>query len=191
MSWLQSRSDPRPATVALLLESLDPHRPEVLKVDLPVWISFAQKGAKELNPRDLRRSMAFVLTVGLQNPGRGADTLVACAFESVHEALVTGELSDQAWRDLKPELPELFWLTNWDKAERLRRALVNSFLQHSWSHEAFLQAVKGKMKTLRPTLEYCAQNARGRRFLRELKAKIKAGKVTATKKQLSVLKEYV
>jgi hypothetical protein len=33
---------------------------------------------------------------------------------------------------IQPFVPELSWLSNWDKCKRLRRGLVAAALRHSW-----------------------------------------------------------
>lgn len=77
---------------------------------------------------------AFCLAVGLQNFDLDAGPLAVRAFVQVHAAAMHSSVSERSWQWLGPFLPRPGWLSfeSWDDGERLRRALVDSFIRYQW-----------------------------------------------------------
>jgi hypothetical protein len=75
---------------------------------------------------------AFVLALALCNAPPAPLDLVSESFEQVHRLAEKEQLTDDAWFLLRPLVPELSWRKNWDKCERVRRALVSAFMRHGW-----------------------------------------------------------
>jgi hypothetical protein len=79
-------------------------------------------------PAPLRVSTAFLLlTIGLRENSDAGVNLVSRNFFTVHEALASGADSSDSWWLLSPELPALGWWRDWDRCEKLRRA-VHTFV---------------------------------------------------------------
>jgi hypothetical protein len=51
-------------------------------------------------------------------------------------------LKNNAWMIVEPFVPELNWLKNWDKCERMRRALLSAFMRYSWPAREINQRIK-------------------------------------------------
>jgi hypothetical protein len=81
-------------------------------------------------PLPLREYTAFLLvTLGLRAAGpEGLKPLVRGFFD-VHEALASVRFSSESWQTLSPELPRLRVWRDWDRCEKLRRAV------HTWLSE--------------------------------------------------------
>lgn len=79
-------------------------------------------------PGPLRLHVAFLsVTLGLRVGGVNGATLLASGFFEVHAALASQTYSIDAWLLLSPELPNLGFWRDWDRCERLRRAVRNCF----------------------------------------------------------------
>ena len=81
-------------------------------------------------PSPLRIPTAFLLlTIGLRENSDAAVNLILRNFFTVHGALASGAHSSESWWLLSPELPELGWWRDWDRCEKLRRAVHFSLSQ--------------------------------------------------------------
>lgn len=79
-------------------------------------------------PTPLRVPTAFLLTaIGLSSTTDAGTSLIVKAFYPLHDALATRKYSDESWSLLASQLPYLGLWRDWDRCEKLRRA-VNSWL---------------------------------------------------------------
>jgi hypothetical protein len=82
-------------------------------------------------PRPLRLPTAFLLvTLGLRAAGPEAVRLIARGFFRVHDALASTQYSSESWSLLSSELPRSPIWKEWDRCEKLRRAVRKRLLQH-------------------------------------------------------------
>jgi hypothetical protein len=82
-------------------------------------------------PHPLRESTTFLLlTLGLRENSDSALIMVLNNFFIVHDALASGNHSSESWWLLSPELPMLGIWRDWDRCERLRRAVHSYLVQH-------------------------------------------------------------
>ena len=108
--------------------------------------------------------MAFLLALGFNNPQPRAYELVARAFQIVHDAAEKDELGYDNWRLLNYQVPTISWWRNWDKCERLRRALVEKFIKYEWPAEYFKEVVKNQ-KTRDLIMLFCRTRHWTKEFL--------------------------
>jgi hypothetical protein len=66
---------------------------------------------------------------------------------------------------LQPLVPELSWFKNWDKCERMRRALMSAFMRYGWPAWQLREQIKDQdlvgqlLRSARKTgTEYYFQN---------------------------------
>jgi hypothetical protein len=110
---------------------------------------------------------AYCLTIALHNYNGNSGPLAVAAFPPVHEAALRSRVSRRAWQWLGPALPHPGWLSleNWDNGEKLRRALIDSFLRYRWESSLLWDAA-----TTEPTrswfVRYCASFDSGQDLLR-------------------------
>lgn len=82
-------------------------------------------------PSPLRVPTAFLLmALGLRAKSDVGVKLVVKGFFPVHDALASGDYSTESWSLLSPELPYLGWWRDWDRCEKLRRAVHDWLSQH-------------------------------------------------------------
>lgn len=186
VGWMNSAPVHQVSTLALVAGLLDPHSPPVTTLGAEVWLPLALKGPNELEKRMLVKSMTFLLALGFNNPGPRAPELVASAFQIVHDAAASGELSYEVWSLIKDQVPSLTWWREWDKCERMRRALVERFIRYRWPIELFLQAVKSE-DTFEKITDFSQSNAAARAFVRSIAEQVFRGQVDVTSSQREAL----
>jgi hypothetical protein len=184
LSWLEHSAQPRCKTMALLAGLLDPHSAPVLKFGTNTWLPLARSEEGDLDRQSRIAVMSFLLALGFNNPDPQAAQLVAGAFQSVHDAAEMERLPYPSWRLLMYQAPSLSWWGEWDKCERLRRALVDKFIRFKWNLQFFLDAVK-RPDTLREVIRNCSGQ---KRFFRVIAHEIKDGFITASKEQREILR---
>lgn len=189
IGWLNQSPRPDVHTLALAASLLDPDSPIVVSGGSRAWLDLAARGANELDRRSWARSAAFLLSLGLNNPDAEAPQLVVSAFETIHEVLAKGELDHEVWLRIARHLPELPLWQHWDKCERLRQALLLSFVQHGWPHAFFFQAVKRK-DILKKILASSLTNPQATKLLEELASHVADDAMGATEEQRDLLKEW-
>lgn len=121
---LQNAELSSPATLALCAWFLRPEvARQVLSASREDVVQLARQPIQELPP-PLRLYTAFLLvTLGLRAGDLGGAALVARGFFRVHDALASNDYSSDSWRLLCPELPYLGRWKEWDRCEKLRRAV--------------------------------------------------------------------
>jgi hypothetical protein len=190
LSWLRDAREPRAHTVALVAGLLDPHASEVQCMGTTVWLQFATTAHTQLDRPTLTQAMAFLLAFAFDNPGPGAAELVAKAFEIVHDAARHDELDNDSWRLLMDQVPSSFWGWDWDRCERLRRALADRFVRYDWPIDQFLRVVKDE-KTFFQIVEYCSTSTSGRSFLRKIMKLVAQGECQTTSARRAVLASFL
>ncbi len=142
MDWAEGKSLSSFGSLYAVARIIGPDTLKASKQDSGVWIRTfrrLQNGAKE---SEMNYVCTFLLALGLNNSPPSPMELISESFERVHEAARMEHLSDEAWFVVEPFVPELSWLSNWDKCERLRRGLVSGFVKYGWS----ISELKGRIQ---------------------------------------------
>ena len=122
-----SDMDP-PAALALCAWFLGPQLvPTVLSASRLDIQRLASQPLNEL-PSALRLYTAFLLvTLGLRAGSVGGVQLLGRGFFQVYEALASGNYPWESWQMLAPVLPYVGFWREWDRCEKLRRAVRERF----------------------------------------------------------------
>jgi GTPase-associated protein 1, N-terminal domain type 1 len=174
--------------MALLAGLLDPHQARILHYGLSSWVKLAKEAADVVLAFPSGEASSFLLSLGFQYPEADTVILVATCFEHVHAAArddAHDPLSYRAWKSLEPEVPVLNYTWNWDKCERLRRALVERFIKKSWPRDQFLQCVN-RPGTLLSVFYSCREVRGGEDFIRGIAAEVLSGVLRTTEAQASM-----
>jgi len=191
LKWLKGVKSPNAVSIALLASLLNPNSSEVQKFGTKIWLCVTNKTTfSDLDRRTLIDTMSFMLVLGFNNPDDQAYKLVTLAFQIVHDAVEKDELGYENWLLLKDKVPSLWWWRDWDKCERLRRALVEKFIHYNWPPDQFLQAIK-RDDTFRQVVEYCRDTNQGIDLLRRAADQIGQGKVHITNFREKILDKYL
>ena len=131
MEWIE-------ATPARSIESLvagahvvAPYASRISHQDSTVWLR-TFRSLPNRKEDDKNYLGALLLALAFANAPPTPLELIGEPFELVHEAARRESLSDSAWVIVEPLVPELSWLSNWDKCERLRRGLISAFVRNNW-----------------------------------------------------------
>lgn len=182
--WVSNRLSPTVSALlaaASVLELADVQHLVKAESWLPLGEELHRRGA-----RSDSRASAFLLAVGFTERSAAAARLVALLFQSVHQEASEDRLPHLAWTLLEPLVPSLSWWRDWDRCERLRRGLVERFIQQEWDLRYFLEALKDT-ETLELTLEGASSISGGKAFVRKLRKGIDEGILPATRSQRAVV----
>lgn len=120
------------STLAALAHVVAPYASQVFEGNSTVWLETLRTMRQTRRYDDAEYMSAFILALALCNAQPAPLDLVAESFESVHLIAERNQMRDSVWFILQPLVPELSWRKNWDKCERMRRALVSAFVRYSW-----------------------------------------------------------
>ena len=166
-SWLTQGSDVRSTGIVLLVATVLGSRSSLLTEPLREMLRdhLLNVRSTEGSSSAYAELAALALAIAFGQTGGSGGRLASAAFEPVHEAAMASALSWRAWGWLEPLLPRADWFSffDWDRAEKLRRGLVDRFLQHSWAPELLDQAVSNST-TKERIVNYCRQIPGGRRL---------------------------
>jgi len=189
LNWLSNTKTPSATTMALLTRLLDPHSPRVIKLGTQIWLPLVGSSS-QLDERTRTRVMAFLLALSFNNPDAHAPELTAESFQPVHDAAARERLPYPSWRILMYQAPSHSWWGEWDKCERLRRALVDKFIRYEWDSRHFLRALK-QPELFRKVLASCSGKGRTGKFIHNLALNVTQGEIQATREQYDMLSHYL
>ena len=130
--------DDRPKRIQTLLRLTEITKPRDVKLGTIAderLVKWGQQVASTSDSTDTARILAYLLAIGLRREGEHACDLVLATFPTIHEALLDDRLEWAAWSWLEPLMPSKDWFfsRDWDKADKLRRALFERFSVQGWS----------------------------------------------------------
>ena len=161
----------RPATIALASEYISPTDASLSRVPTEVWI-LALQSFSEFTPPDVsQRSRAFLLAIAFNNRQPLYAEIAASTFESVHDLMLDRELGYEEWQWLSDDLPSLGWGWNWDRAERLRRGLIERFVDSNWPLKFFPMCIS-KHSNWDMVLSSCRATEHGKILLKRLREEL-------------------
>lgn len=190
LAWLTNTIDPREYVIYLIITLLNPNSTDVIKEGASIWLNLAQKMGGELSEEARIKTMAFLLALSFNNPKDGSDELVALSFEIVHDATANNKLGYHFWQYLETHLPSLGWWRNWDKCERLRQGLVESYINYDWPISRLSKTIQ-QQETFQRIVETCNTTNKGRKFLVRLFKAAQDDKNVVTEKQLTILQKMI
>jgi hypothetical protein len=190
LEWVQRAASRTEFGMAFAADLLDPNSAEVIRAGAKVWLPLARNAASNLEDDILIKTMSFLLALALNNPGGGSAELAEHSFQIVHDSAQNGTLGYSSWRMLEKNVPQLGWWQDWDKCERLRRALVESFIRYQWSIGSFLLSVKSP-EIFKEIVYYCRRTRKGRALIRDAARCLASGTIQASEYQEKLLSRYV
>ncbi len=189
--WLQGLQKPmRAATVGLISTYLDPDWDELKAVNRTKWLDSLETHGRDETREEIRdRVSAFVFAVGMHNDSPTDMKLLLATFDEVHEALLETRLDDEAWCWLSDQLPRLRFFNSWDRAERLRRGIIERFVDHEWPVSELVATAMSE-ETWSYLLGTCQKTKKGKRVFRELKNLLAEGNTDIPKEKRRILEDF-
>jgi hypothetical protein len=132
MNWIGASRSPSTAVLASIARIVAPYASQVAQNDSTVWVHAFHALRESNGEKDANYLSTFLLALGLCNAPPVPLDLISESFEIVHKRAEDEKLGDDEWFVLQPLVPDLGWLKNWDKCERIRQALISAFMRHSW-----------------------------------------------------------
>ena len=163
LAWLAA-TPPAPVTAWFASSLLDPTDPEVRRAGVGLWLGHVP-AADGLPTPARQQFFGFLVILGLAEACDATFPAVAAAFPRVYRAASVGDLDHQTWSRLDPLLPNSSWWRDWDRCERLRRGVVDRFLEGRWSPHLVLQ-LGDDGEVYAAVIEEFRERWSGRSFLR-------------------------
>lgn len=142
MKWVGNPPEKSTATLAAVARVVAPYTHEVARNDSTVWLRTFRALRESNRNHDADYVCSFLLSLALCNAPPSPLDLVSESFERVHNLAAREQLAEDAWYLLQPLVPELRWGKNWDRCERMRRALMSAFIRYSWPPWELMKRIK-------------------------------------------------
>lgn len=111
-------------------------------------------------------------------------------FSSAYLEAKADRLDYQSWALLEPHVPSLWGWSNWDKCERLRRAILERIMQGVWPPAVLLQ-IAGDTETILAFIKTAADRGYQRIFPALLQSIDAASLMWSDQERLAVRRELV
>jgi hypothetical protein len=174
--YLAASENARNNSALLLAKCVDPRVFGRHPSAAPLW----RKGEQLDFLSDHDRSMvhAFTLAIAFESNQPEASNLISVSFDHVYERAEQNRLDIRSWRVLEQSLPQLSWHRNWDKCERLRRAIGNALTYKGWPLSIIPVCFVNEYR-LRSFLKSCNKSDSGQSINDQIRAMAKRGESPA------------
>ena len=141
MEWIEASPARSIESLVAVAHAVAPYASKISHNDSTVWLR-TFRSLPNRKEDDKNYIGALLLALAFANAPPTPLELIGESFELVHEAARRESLSDSAWVIIEPLVPELSWLSNWDKCERLRRGLISAFVRNNWPVSEMARRIK-------------------------------------------------
>jgi len=141
-NWIGTKREKSTNILAALAYVVAPYASRVAEDDAKVWLNTLHALCENHRKDDADYVAAFLFALALCNAPPAPLDLVSESFERVHWLAEKQQLRDATWSVLEPFVPELSWGKNWDRCERMRRALVAAFMRYAWPPRQLRERIK-------------------------------------------------
>lgn len=167
LEWIVASPNRHVESIGLATGILDPHAAYVHRAGVDVWLA-AFSNTQEASNQIRTRLYAFGLALAFDVSLPGSDALAALTFETVHDATAANRQMYEFWHLFEDHVPFLSSWRNWDKCERLRRALIERFEYNQWPTSQFLRCAN-RYDIFRQLMQTCSDyKPYGKQFLKRM-----------------------
>lgn len=145
------------------------------------WVTAVERSrtSDDVQGEDLLAACLFTRAKGGRS--RSAGRLFFLSVQRLHEAMASARLTEQAWRVAKPRLPHGSIWRDWDHCEKLRHAVVDSFIDRDLPPLEFGSVVNdGRLWAL--LVDLATHSSRGRRYLDKVRNALRSGEAWQTER---------
>jgi len=174
LGWLCGREAVREETARFILSGIDfvavfPSR------ELTVALTRFLPVIEAAGPENSAMIGCGALKVALSAASPSGAELAAACLDVVYRAALNSRVPDDAWWKVSSELPRGYWWQDWDRCERLRKAVAERFADGRWpapalpaltADEAMFDALVAELRDSKPgrrVLKEAVSGATGRR----------------------------
>jgi hypothetical protein len=141
MEWLCSKMERPLFAKVVCAHIVAPYSYEIKTFGSEVWLEIYEKLREQADFGEVNYLATLLLALGLQNSSPMPVKVIALCFEHIHRLTWDDKMPDANWIILDPIVPHLVWLHDWDKCERLRRGLIQAFVQFKWPPEQLHECI--------------------------------------------------
>jgi hypothetical protein len=136
------------------------------------WLTAVERttASDDVQGEDLLASFLFTRARGWIS--KSAGRLFFLSVQRLHEAMALERLTDEAWRVAKPRLPYGSVWRDWDQCEKLRHAVVDSFVGRDLPPIEFGTVVNDN-NLWKELVDLAANSFRGRRYLDKVRSALR------------------
>jgi hypothetical protein len=138
------------------------------------WVTAVERTKTSDNVRDEDLLASFLFARARGRYSRSAGKLFFLSVQRLHEAMASERLTDEAWRIAKPRLPYGSVWREWDQCEKLRNAVVGSFIDRELPPIEFGTVVDND-NLWKELVDLAADTFRGRRYLDKVRSALRGG----------------
>jgi len=128
---------------------------------------------------------AFSLALALRSDGQKAADLCELSFQNTYSSAAQQTMPYSAWSMLESLVPHISWIRDWDRCERMRRALILRFGSNQWPIESIFRVLNDS-NTLRDFAKTASSSSEGRRLLDRIIEAIAAKTLLVKPEQLDI-----
>lgn len=138
------------------------------------WVTAAGRAAPSSDGggEDMLAAFLFYRAMGWRSGSRGR--LFFLSVQRLHEALAAGRLPGEVQKFVERRLPGTSFSRDWDRCERLRKAVVDQFIDRDLPPAEFGTVVDSGA-LWRKLVDIAADSYRGRRYLDRVRAALREG----------------
>jgi hypothetical protein len=129
---------------------------------------------------------SFSLAIAFRHSGQLSADLCKLSFQNAHAAAAAQTMPYSAWSMLEALVPHISWLKDWDRCERMRRALINHFTNDHWPLASIFQILHAA-DTLQEFMNTASYLPEGRRLLERVIAGIEDGTIPVEPSQINIV----
>lgn len=138
------------------------------------WITAVQNSKTSNDNRGEDHLAAFLFSRAMGWRSKSPGRLLLLSVQRLHDAMAAERLSDAAWRLADRRLPWVSPWREWDRCERLRRAVVDHFIDRDLSPIEFARVVDDA-RLWAKLVVLAAETWRGRRYLDRVRMALRGG----------------
>lgn len=190
LDWYASCENPNTLMYAILANVFVISNDHYEWNNLTWWLRLAEH-IKEVNEQSLyNNALSYLVKRAFYSTEDTAAEILYYVFQPLYIIAAQDKIEYNAWQYINVCLPYNN-LREWDRCDKLRRALVHKYIECNWPIHLFLPTIKSDDETLARVIDYCTTSKSGRRFIKKIKLSAKNDSTNATRSQVRIINEPV
>ena len=175
LNWIYENKNANIKDILFCISLLNPQNCELDKTSTETWksiynnIRFSSESCQEIP--------IFILSIGFAQSKKSncARLLINETFKNVYLLAEKNKIDYRSWRIINSFLPSLNLFSDWDRCEKLRRALVYNFVNNNWEVDDLIQIVESK-EMGEKIVSFCKSFEEGKKILKKIDSLLKKKK---------------
>jgi len=131
-------------TLELIISILNPNSNLVKERGVDIWLNVYQNNDFKLTVKNKIQIKSFFFALAMNFSSNSSIQLLSYSFDDVYKAGLDDNLDYYSWQVLEPHTKSLSFFQDWDKCKKLRRAIVDKFIDCNWNITYLSQITKDK-----------------------------------------------